>query len=166
VRLFVAVTPPDSVLDLIASLPRPAHPNVRWTTRGQWHVTLRFLGEVDDPERVVDALEAASLAGPRDVGLGPTVVALGRHVVCVPVSGVDELAAGVVDATRDIGRPPDDRPYAGHLTLARIKQGSARQLAGAAIEATWHATSLVLMHSHLHPKGARYEALHERRLAP
>ena len=45
-RLFVAVWPPDDVIDVLADLPRPEVAGVRWTTRGQWHVTLRFLGHV------------------------------------------------------------------------------------------------------------------------
>ena len=56
-RLFVGVRPPDEVLDLIADLPRRAQAGLRWTTRDQWHVTLRFLGEVEDPTVVVDALD-------------------------------------------------------------------------------------------------------------
>ncbi|NIR41602.1 MAG: RNA 2',3'-cyclic phosphodiesterase, partial [Actinobacteria bacterium] len=46
-RLFVAVWPPPSVVDLLARLPRREEPGVRWTTEAQWHVTLRFLGRAD-----------------------------------------------------------------------------------------------------------------------
>ena len=46
-RLFVAVWPPDEVLDAIAALPRADEPGVRWTRRDQWHVTLRFLGSAE-----------------------------------------------------------------------------------------------------------------------
>ena len=53
-RLFVAVWPPDDVLDLLAGLP-----GRRWLESGgraaaQWHVTLRFLGDAE-----VDAVRAA-----------------------------------------------------------------------------------------------------------
>jgi 2'-5' RNA ligase len=125
---------------------------------------LRFLGEVDDPESVIDALDAASLGGPREVGLGPGSEALGRNVVCVPVSGVDELAHDVVAATRDLGRPPADGPFRGHLTLARVRHGSARQLAGAPIDAGWRCDAVAVVRSRLHPHGARYDVVHVRRL--
>ena len=47
-RCFVAVWPPDDVLDDLAALPRPAATYARWSTRDQWHVTLRFFGELDE----------------------------------------------------------------------------------------------------------------------
>ena len=118
-RLFVAVRPPDDVLDAVAALARPAHPGVRWTTRDQWHVTLRFLGEVGDPEPVAAALAAAPLPA-ATAALGPRVTALGSGVVCLPVAGLDALAAAVSEATAGWGRPPEHRRFRGHLTLARV----------------------------------------------
>ena len=47
-RLFVAAVPPAAVLDQIAELTRPEIEGLRWTTRDQWHATLRFLGRVSD----------------------------------------------------------------------------------------------------------------------
>src|ERR1700733_6042803 len=50
-RLFVAVTPPPAALDemdaVVAPL-RPSWPQLRWTLRPTWHLTLAFLGEVDE----------------------------------------------------------------------------------------------------------------------
>ncbi|MER3453020.1 MAG: RNA 2',3'-cyclic phosphodiesterase, partial [Acidimicrobiia bacterium] len=48
-RLFVAVWPPEEVLDVVAKLPRPGVVGLRWTSREQWHVTLRFFGSVPEP---------------------------------------------------------------------------------------------------------------------
>src|SRR5690606_4279651 len=79
-RLFVGVVPPEGVLDAIERLARPDRPGVRWTRRQQWHVTLRFLGEVDDPDPVAAALDAAPLA-PCDARVGPAVRTLGHHVL-------------------------------------------------------------------------------------
>ena len=58
VRLFVAVWPPESVVEMLLGLDRPEGPDLRWTTEPQWHVTLRFLGDVDDPGPVTEALHA------------------------------------------------------------------------------------------------------------
>jgi 2'-5' RNA ligase len=70
VRLFVAVWPPPEVLDLVAEIDRPALAGVRWTTRDQWHVTLRFLGRMDGIDaagaRLAEA--AAAVRGSRGVG--------------------------------------------------------------------------------------------------
>ena len=65
----------------------------------------------------------------RCVRRSPTAVTSGRGsaasaatVVCVPVAGLDELAAAVPRPTAAIGEPPDPRRFAGHLTLARLRR--------------------------------------------
>jgi 2'-5' RNA ligase len=164
VRLFVAVQPPDHVLDAVAALRRPERPGVRWTRRSQWHVTLRFLGEVDDPGPVIAALDAAPLARCTAVA-GPAVAPLGRSIVMVPVGGVETLAAAVVEATAHLGVPPDARAFNGHLTLARVRRGSVRDLVGEAIDLRFPVIDVRLVRSEPGPGGSRYDALHVRQLA-
>jgi 2'-5' RNA ligase len=163
VRLFVAVRPPDAVLDVVARLRRLERPGVRWTTRPQWHVTLRFLGEVDDPAPVAAALEAAPLAACVAV-VGPQVVGLGRGVVVVPVGGVDELAAGVGAATGGFGVPPGQRAFRGHLSLARVRSGRLGDLTGERIDARFPVDQVRLVRSHLGSGGACYDDLYVRQL--
>ena len=57
-RLFVAVWPPVDVVERLSELPRPAVDGVRWTTPDQWHVTIRFLGEVADHTSVSGRLRS------------------------------------------------------------------------------------------------------------
>src|SRR5580765_7202946 len=156
-RLFVAVRPPDDVLDLLANVPRPDDTPARWTTRDQWHVTLRFFGNVDDPVPIIDALDAlrASLA-PADVTLGPRAGVLGHQVVYLPVAGLDALATAVIDATRTFGEPPQTRRFKGHLTLARTK-GSLVDRSSLDLSAAWTADHIELIRSHLGRGPATYE---------
>ena len=78
-RLFVAVWPSDSVLDMIAGLRRPEVDGLRWTTRDQWHVTLRFFGSVE-LEEASAALRLVS--APASVGvLGPSTGRFGKRVL-------------------------------------------------------------------------------------
>ncbi len=160
-RLFVAVRPPAEVLDRIAALPRPEVAGLRWTRRDHWHVTLRFLGSVADVEPVAEALAtAAGSASPTDAVLGPTVARFGRRVLHVPVSGLDGLAAEVVAATAGIGRPTDDRPFTGHVTLARVSEKASidlRPLTGVAVEGRWPVTEVCLMRSDLSSGPPRYD---------
>ncbi len=162
-RLFVAVWLPGDVLDRIERLPRPDVPGLRWTRRHQWHVTLRFLGRLPDPAPVVQALAAvASAAVATEAVLGPTVDRFGRRVLHVPVSGLDQLAAAVLSATSGLGRPPDDRPFTGHVTLARVAEGKSvdlRPLTGASVSARWPVDEIALVRSDLSPAGARYEVV-------
>lgn len=161
-RLFVAVRPPADVLDLLASLPRPAEPGVRYTTRAQWHVTLRFLGDADVASAVaaLDDLEADRV----EVVLGPRVSRLGRDVVVVPAAGLDEVTAAVNQVTATIGDPPDPRPFTGHLTVARLRRRGACRIAGAPLSASFAARDVQLVQSHLEADGARYEVLADRPL--
>jgi 2'-5' RNA ligase len=156
-RLFVALWPPPDVLDAVAALPRLPLAGARWTTRYQWHVTLRFLGLADD--RVAAAALDSLVAAPCTAVLGPRPARLGRSVLMVPVAGVDELAAAVERATAHVGVPPDTRPFRGHLTLAESRRAKAPRL-DAELSATWPVTEVALVESHLHPAGARYETVH------
>jgi 2'-5' RNA ligase len=157
-RLFVAALLPPDVVVALDALDRPARDGVRWTTREQWHVTLRFLGDVADPSPVEVALRDAVLPPARAL-LGPTVTALSNAILCAPVAGLDGLAAAVVEATRDLGAPPDARPFRGHVTLARAARGGARRLVGSAIASSWDVDQVALVRSHLGRAGARYEVL-------
>jgi RNA 2',3'-cyclic 3'-phosphodiesterase len=162
VRLFVAVQPPDDVLDRLAGLRRPERSGVRWTSRAQWHVTLAFLGEVADPGPVVAALDAAPLA-PATADLGPAVAPLGRRVVCVPVAGLDDVAA-VVRRALPAG-DPDRLGFRGHLTLARVSRGRLGDLVGEPVAARFPVGDVRLVRSHLGGRGGpRYEDLHIRPL--
>jgi 2'-5' RNA ligase len=151
VRLFVAVRPPSGVIDAIAALPRPERHGIRWSRPDQWHVTLRFLGDVDDAAPVADALAAGlASADPVDVVLGPTTEKLGRGVLMIPVHGLDDLGATVLDATRDVVPVPEDAfPFRGHLTLARCPRSVPRWAIGAPIDATWTADEVELVSSRL-----------------
>lgn len=160
-RLFVAVWPPGEALDAIEAMPRPERAGVRWTTREQWHVTLRFLGRVDDPAPVLGALAEAALPRARGV-LGPRSERLGRSVLCLPAAGLDELAAVVRAATAGVGAP-EGRPFRGHLTLARSRHGGVGSLAGQPLVAEFPVEEVSLVRSHLHPDGARYETIHVHR---
>jgi 2'-5' RNA ligase len=153
-RLFVAVWPPASVVDVIAALPRPAVVGLRWTLPDQWHVTMRFFGEVDVEEAVAACRRVEAVAC--DLTLGPRVERLGRAVVAAPVTGLDAIADAVTTATYAVGRPPEDRPFRGHVTLARTKGSPRCALVGQPISASWTATTIALVQSELDPSGARY----------
>lgn len=163
-RLFVAAVPPPEVLDAIAGLDRPPEPGVRYTTRPQWHVTLRFLGRAPI-DHALTAL-ASVRAEAADAVLGPAVARLGRAVVVIPVAGLDPLAAAVVAATTAVGEPPDPRPFAGHLTVARLKNRPACGVAGQSFAARFAVDRIHLIESHLDHAGARYEIRASHALTP
>jgi RNA 2',3'-cyclic 3'-phosphodiesterase len=156
VRLFVAVWPSHETMNTIAALDRPEVPGLRWTTEDQWHVTLRFLGGVDD-----ELVEPLATALPRlpapEVVLGPATARLGRSILVVPVAGLDDLAAAVLDATSSLVPEDEPRPFQGHLTLARARRGAVpASLVGLPVAGSWRASRVSLVRSETHPAGARY----------
>ena len=78
-------------------------------------------------------------------------------MLCLPVSGLDAVAAAVIDATRSIGRPPDHREFRGHLTMARVN-GRVPPVS-AAIDCRWTVATFALVRSHLGGGPARYETV-------
>lgn len=156
-RLFVAAPPSPGVrAELLEALPRPDEPGVRWVPPDQWHVTLRFLGEAD-PEAAVGALRRVR-AEPAVAELGPRVSRLGRSVVCLPVAGLDAVADAVALATADVGEPLD-RPFSGHLTLARLRHRAACGVTGTALSARFPVDEVALVASTLGPGGATHEVV-------
>jgi 2'-5' RNA ligase len=162
-RLFVAVWPPEEVVGTLARLERPDRRGVRWTTPDQWHVTLRFLGSMEDADEGKRALaRTVPLAGPgQPVAVaGPAVARLGPSILSLPVAGLEDVAASVIAATAGIGEPPPERPFRGHITLARAKRGvDVRVLAGQSFSASWPVTELTLVASETRPNGARYRVV-------
>src|SRR6266581_7583400 len=64
-RLFVAIAPPSAVLDELDARVAPFRArrlDLRWTNREAWHVTLAFLGQVDEvaTARLLPRLERAA----------------------------------------------------------------------------------------------------------
>ena len=156
-RLFVAVWPSEEVGEALARLPRPEAPGLRWTRPDQWHVTLRFLGE-SDPDEAAGAL--ADLAAQSAVAeLGPATRLLGKRIVVVPVDGLDDLAGTVVAATAGLGEPPEDRPFTGHLTLARARGPVPPGTGGTPITGGFPVGEVSLVRSRTLPEGAVYETL-------
>jgi 2'-5' RNA ligase len=156
-RCFVAVPAPSPLAEQLQSLDRPGRPGLRWTTPDQWHVTLCFLGSVD-PARLLACLPA-SFPGPVRAVAGPRPFALSRHVWVLPVAGLDPLAAAVQSCLSDLVAPPE-RPFHGHLTLARGRRpGALAGLPSTGVGYEWDVQSVVAFRSELHPQGARYHEL-------
>ncbi|WP_219415910.1 RNA 2',3'-cyclic phosphodiesterase [Pseudonocardia nigra] len=174
-RLFVALSPPPEAVDELWSAVEAVgtdRPGLRWTRPEQWHLTLAFLGEVDDPARQ-DLVERLGRAARRHPPLTLALSGAGRfgdRVLWTRVSGdvepVRRLAASVRAAARRARLPVDDRPYRPHLTLARAGgevdlRSLVDALAGFAGR-PWTAGELHLVRSHLGagPGGsARHEPL-------
>jgi len=135
-RLFVAIAPPVAALDDLDALARPLRArreDLRWTSRDAWHVTLAFLGQVDEvaAARLLPRLERAARrhqAFPLAfTGAGAFPAATRANVLWSGLSGdrgaLAHLAESVAAGASRAGAPPPDkgRRFRPHLTLARCR---------------------------------------------
>ena len=179
-RLFTAVRAPRAQLEWLdrAAAGLKSLPGARWTAVENQHVTLNFLGWIEQAtlSEVTGAIDAvAGRHEPSDValvGLGAFPNQRRARVLWAGISDpaglLSALAAGLGESLRAVGYEPEHRPYTAHLTLARFK--APRSLAGLLptlppAPAPFAVDQVTLFRSRLSPSGARYEALHEAYLS-
>jgi len=136
-RLFVAVELPPEVRawleTTIDELMRGgADRGLRWVRPGGVHITLKFLGTTNQdrlPTITAALREAAHAHAPfllRPDGLGSFGGRRNLRVLWAGVGGntaaLAALAGGVEAAMAPAGFAPEARPYAAHLTLARVRE--------------------------------------------
>ena len=156
-RLFVAAWPPDHICAELTGLTDvQSLDGERRVPPENWHITLRFIGTADIA-RVIERLEAVEFPAAQAM-LGPGVIDLDGRQIVVPVTGVDQLARSVRLATDGLGEH-DDRPFFGHLTLARVRAGVSPTLRGTAFDATWEIDEIALVTSETLPSGAVYDTV-------
>jgi 2'-5' RNA ligase len=167
-RLFVAIEPPAAVLAEMAAAVERLHasaPELRWTSQSAWHLTLAFLGEVDEailPELTTRLERAAHRHPPQRLAIeggGAFPSATRARVLWAGIRAdnraLASLAASVAAGARRAGAPPHDegRKYSPHLTLARSRQpANVVPLTSALADfatAEWTADSVHLVRSHL-----------------
>jgi 2'-5' RNA ligase len=133
-RLFTGLEIPESLGGSLSML-RGGLPGARWIDPENYHLTLRFIGDVDDAL----AREIASLLGRvrrrefelRLDGLTSFGGRKPRAVVATvaPSSSVMELQAEHERLMQRVGLEPEGRKYTPHITLARLRDTSSRQVA-------------------------------------
>lgn len=150
-RLFIGVPASDEVRQGAAALARKLwRPDVKWVEPENFHVTLRFLGSVEDADVAgwLDKMKAAARRAPFEIAFG--AVESRKSVIWVNVEDPGGLAA----MAAALGEEPGFRP---HLTLGRPK-GKVR-VEGAALGLKQTVDRIVLFRSVTAPAGPVYTAL-------
>ncbi len=133
-RLFTALEVPPHIAESLSRL-RGGVSGSRWIDVENYHVTLLFLGDVDDafardaanalgfvqrPELTVTIDQLESFGGSRPRAIFARVR---------PVPALMELQAEQERLLRRLGAPPEPRKYAPHVTLARLRGSNAASVA-------------------------------------
>ncbi len=176
-RLFAAIEIDKTIRDRIEQARRRLGGQlhlpegfVKWVESENTHLTLVFLGQVDDNRltEVCRLIETAvqnhkafdiEIAGVGTFGRPPRVVWAG----VADNAALKALCADLQKAFARAGWPEENREFSGHLTLCRIKNASAGKDIGEKIEAisserfgSCQADSVVLFESRLSSAGPSY----------
>jgi 2'-5' RNA ligase len=173
-RLFVGLAVSEAAkeaLERVTLRLRAKDDGLRWSAPEQWHVTLVFLGEVDEAARtkLVRAL--------REVHEEPLELRMERfgvferagilHAEVEMTQELLRLYEAVAAAVRRCGLEAEERAYRAHITLARARNREGRKTIERlrrAVEAReqqrlrarWGAEEFLLYESQLSPGGSRY----------
>src|SRR5436190_2860756 len=133
-RLFTGLEIPKALGESL-SLLRGGLPGARWIDPENYHVTLRFIGDVDDDiaqeiawllakvrrrdfELRLDGLQSFGGRKPR------AIVA-----TAAPSQSLTELHAEHERLMQRVGLDPEGRKYTPHVTLARLRDSSSVEVA-------------------------------------
>jgi RNA 2',3'-cyclic 3'-phosphodiesterase len=123
-RLFVAISPPEEVRDLLIDAMDDS-PALRWVGDEQLHLTLRFIGEVERPlandiASALDRLRSPSFEL-RVSGAGKFEKRSGGSLWAgiEPKEPATALAGKVERTLQQVGLEPEHRSFSPHVTLAR-----------------------------------------------
>ncbi len=131
IRLFVAIPLPADVRERLGLL-SVGIPGAKWVEPANLHLTLRFIGEVEEPvaaeiATVLEGVEAApfgiELDGMGDFGSGKRLRALWAGVA--RNEALEHLQARIESALVRLGLEPERRRFTPHVTLARLKGAPA-----------------------------------------
>ena len=135
-RLFTGLEIPADI-GLALSRYRGGLPGARWAEPENYHVTLRFIGDIDErtARDVFSLLAEGRSRGAIAVSLdrlgtfgGDRPRALIARVE--PTPGLQDLQAEQERLMRRIGLPPEKRKFTPHVTLARLRDASPIDVAG------------------------------------
>ncbi|MFV0279429.1 MAG: RNA 2',3'-cyclic phosphodiesterase [Rhodoblastus sp.] len=166
-RLFTGLEIPIDVATGL-SLLRGGLPGARWIDEADYHITLRFIGDVPRPlaNEIAEALDSVRSAD-FTVKLDHLTAFGADRPHALIARAADTPALGALEAEqqrllRRLGAPADRRKFAPHVTLARLRGVSAAAI-GAYIEArgdlrpmTFKATRFVLYSSRESTGGGPY----------
>jgi 2'-5' RNA ligase len=166
-RLFTALEVPADIGAQLSFL-RGGLPGARWVDAENYHVTLRFLGDVDDRTANEAALLLDGIARePLNISIGELDAFGGdrpRSIIAKvkPSAELLELQAEMERNMRRVGLPPESRKYTPHVTLARLRDVKPRDVAdwlatrGGAPRLDFEARRFVLFSSRASTGGGPY----------
>ncbi|MEE8449799.1 MAG: RNA 2',3'-cyclic phosphodiesterase [Thermodesulfobacteriota bacterium] len=178
-RTFIAIELDDSLAGKVRDMQDKLQSQldgVRWVAPGSVHLTLKFLGEINEQmieevSRQLDAVasdKGAFSLRPKGAGAFPDL-RRPRVIILAAGEGSEQVAGLEKDISsrlENIGFPRGRRPFSPHFTLGRIKRWNARLDLAKLLEPfadyvfdPFKVEEFILFRSELRPEGARYTKL-------
>lgn len=181
IRAFIACDIPEYLLETVSQVQdrlRKSAADVSWTKISGIHITLIFLGEIE--EKLLDDLELVIIESskgqpPFDICIkrggafpslrNPRVLWLG---VEDETKGLSSLQHNMEDGLKALGLEAEEREFTPHITLGRVRGSKGRERLSAAFSelrdaeiGSFTIDRVILYKSELKPAGAVYTKLKE-----
>jgi 2'-5' RNA ligase len=186
-RTFIAIELPQQIKEALAGIQnklKESGADVKWVEPNNIHLTLKFLGEINDGqlEKLTEIIEDAAKdkqsfeVNISSIGAFPKIDY--PRVIWVGIDKGDRetkaIAKELEDRIQKIGIPKEDRAFSSHITIARTRSTLNRDKLVQGLKAlsqdfgreNWEftVTKITLFKSTLTPNGPIYEVLKEARL--
>ncbi len=183
-RTFIAIELPAQIKDKLSELQallKQSGADVKWVAPQNIHLTLKFLGEIDEEkstkisgiiENIAQGLKQFQISL-SSLGAFPKIEF--PLVIWVSIDKGDRevkmLAKGLEERIEKLGVPKEERPFSSHITIGRVRSPlnkdklvkalrEAENYFGAKI-IEFNVTKIKLFKSTLGPSGPVYETLKE-----
>jgi len=185
-RTFIAIELPEEIKGYLRRLQddlKATQADVKWVAPENIHLTLKFLGEVDDRkldkiiEIIYETAKEKNKFQIRISSLGAFPKIDSPRVIWVGIDAGDKETKGISEELEEriakIGIPKEDRPFSSHITIGRTRSSLNREklvrdlknraeLGAEKLE--FYVTKITLFKSTLTPRGPIYEVLKEANL--
>lgn len=186
-RTFIAIELPQEIKDFFKGIQdqlKSSQADVKWVEPKNIHLTLKFLGEIDE-RKIDEVIEVArglakenKLFYIRLSSVGAFPNANYPRVIWIGIdkgdAQVKQIASLLEEGLSRVGLPKEKRPFSSHITIGRVRSGLNRKnltdaLSNVALNFNqasleFPVEKIILFKSTLTPGGPIYEALHSANL--
>ena len=186
-RTFIAVSLSGEIRDCLSRLQdilKTSNADVKWVKKDNIHLTLKFLGEIENKKideiiKAIDSLSNSISAFQLEISsIGAFPKKEAPRVIWVGLSQGDsetkQIAKELENAISKLGIPGESRPFSSHITLGRVRSALNRKQLIEQLNylegnfpkerPTCKIDKITLFKSTLTPLGPIYEVLHETNL--
>ncbi len=178
-RAFIAIDLAPEMKDKLAALVnrlKPLGKNIKWTARENYHLTLKFLGEISESEmedikkllNVITGRHQSFKLRLKGTGSFPS----GSNRVRIIWAGLEEVEE-LLTLQQEIeielekkGFPRENRPFSPHLTIGRAKHPEKQERLASELSknnqlelGSMEVREIIFFQSILHPEGPEYRVL-------